>query len=253
MPSALVLFVCAFACTTLDAQPKKLGEFTEATTEKGEPIKYPWTCPKDVSQIVVLGVGGGGGGGCASPNVNTNGGGGGSGGGWDYILLDVKPGATYTIVVGNGGAGSSTKADGVNGGDTSVSLGEKPIAVWRGGIGGHSGGVYSDGKGGQSVSNGGSGGDGAKSPSAGRGEDRNSLMLFSVIRIGGKAGDVSGRAGGSGGASYGDGGDGGFPSGPGGNAKPNSGGGGGGAGNNTNQPQKPGGNGGTGQLVIYRL
>lgn len=70
-----------------------------------------WTAPLDVTSVEALVVGGGGGGGY------SGGGGGGAGGVIYNASYPVIPGTTYPVIVGSGGAGSSTfaRVNGVNG------------------------------------------------------------------------------------------------------------------------------------------
>jgi hypothetical protein len=80
---------------------------------------YYWTCPAGVTQIKVIVSGGGGAGG---PVGGTGAGASGGGaGGTSIATPTVVPGTTYTIVVGAGGA-STTTGNGGNGG-TSTAFG----------------------------------------------------------------------------------------------------------------------------------
>ena len=97
----------------------------------------PWTVPATVTTVTVScwGGGGGGGGGTSSGAFGTDGGGGG-GGAFATSVFTVTSGQTYTITVGNGGAGgASTGGNGATGGSSTVTgLAGTVIAV--GGKGG---------------------------------------------------------------------------------------------------------------------
>lgn len=79
---------------------------------------HTWDAPPGVTSVNYLIVGGGGG---SGGGYNTGGGGGGGGGMVRIGVLDVTPGTTYTIVVGDGGAGgisdhtSQTETSGISG------------------------------------------------------------------------------------------------------------------------------------------
>ncbi len=111
-----------------------------------------WTCPAGVSQITIelWGGGGGGGGGCGNCNNTvcvqsfTRGRAGGNGGSGGYIKanINVVPGTSYSIQVGNGGSGGAagnTFYTGCNAGGTGGSGGNTSfngIVVANGGTGG---------------------------------------------------------------------------------------------------------------------
>ncbi|MEU4213226.1 glycine-rich domain-containing protein [Streptomyces sp. NPDC026206] len=96
----------------------------------GSPGEYTFTVPEGVSQVHVAAVGGGGGGGGGGGNNNgTLSGGAGGGGGSGAVAscdIEVRPGETFTIMVGSGGAGggggSGRRGNGASGeeGDDSV-------------------------------------------------------------------------------------------------------------------------------------
>ena len=70
------------------------------------PATYTWTCPSNVTSVLVSMAGGGGGGVCGyiySPGA-SGGAGGGGGAAVEEYGLSVSPGTTYTVVVGSGGA-----------------------------------------------------------------------------------------------------------------------------------------------------
>ena len=180
-----------------------------------------WTAPATTNSITYWVVGGGGGGGAAFDNGGAGGGGGG------MVLsgtMSVTPGTTYTIVVGDGGAGgigtgvsptARTETDGSVGGNSSFDT----IVALGGGYGyksrGNSGTSAAGGtqvSGSSTASTGGSGGGGGRGGGGGGGESSNGSN--------GAAFNSSGSAGGSGGAgvsnsitgtsvTYGAGGDGG--------------------------------------------
>ena len=83
-------------------------EYTTAGT-------YTWVAPAGVTSVCVVCVGGGGGG--SWHNNNSTGAG---GGGLGYKNnISVTPGNSYTVVVGNGGAGASVfNTAGSNGGES---------------------------------------------------------------------------------------------------------------------------------------
>jgi Collagen triple helix repeat (20 copies) len=92
--------------------------------------------PANVTHMLVELVGAGGaGGGSLSTSVS---GGGGGGGAYTKTLITVTPGATYSIVVGNGGTGANG-ANGSNGGTSSiVDSSNNVLAYANGGSGGPS-------------------------------------------------------------------------------------------------------------------
>lgn len=67
-----------------------------------------WTCPAGVTTVLVWGMGGGAGGGGGQNGTSAFGGSGGYGGGGTVLqpaIIDVVPNTTYTITIGDGGAG----------------------------------------------------------------------------------------------------------------------------------------------------
>ena len=80
-----------------------------------------WTVPDCVTEIEIETWGAGGGGG-STEKVSWSGCGGGGGGAYSKSILQVTPGATYSIVVGSGGIKGANVAapggDGTDGGDT---------------------------------------------------------------------------------------------------------------------------------------
>ena len=79
------------------------------------PGTYSFVCPPDVTSVSVVCIGGGGQSG-NSRGSNSNGGG---GGGLGYKNnIEVVPGNTYTVVVGDGGKASGIYGNGSDGGDS---------------------------------------------------------------------------------------------------------------------------------------
>jgi len=113
-----------------------------------------WVAPDGVTEVEYLVVAGGGGGG-------GNRGGGGGAGGFRTGFLTVVPGNSYTVTVGNGGAGGVNNTYGANGGNSTFDA----ITSTGGG-----GGAYNQaGGGGHNGSAGGSGGGGARGGAGGAG------------------------------------------------------------------------------------
>jgi len=110
-----------------------------------------WTAPAGITSVDYLVVAGGGGGGMGSAHGKCSGGGGGAGG-MLTGTLSVTPSSSYTVTVGDGGAGNTNV--GSDGGDSVFSS-----ITATGGGGGGGGGV--DGR------DGGSGGGGDGEPTAG--------------------------------------------------------------------------------------
>jgi hypothetical protein len=135
--------------------------FSESTT---------WTCPEGITQITIELWGGGGGGGSSSGwqyqysgsncykefyNWPGNGGYGGYGvdggnggyGGYNKTVLNVEPGMSYSIIVGDGGLGGdgmcpigvNEGTDGGDGGGSSLMLNEVVLVSGEGGNGGTKG------------------------------------------------------------------------------------------------------------------
>ena len=120
-----------------------------------------WKAPSDVSSVRLLVVGGGGaGGGKNNTSKPDDGFGGGGGGGFTEVdSIAVTPGGTYDIVVGKGGAATTSKSE--NGGQSSfVGTGVEARAD-----GGGAGGAYDAV--GVAGANGGGGGGGKSSFKAG--------------------------------------------------------------------------------------
>jgi hypothetical protein len=83
------------------------------------PGEYLFTVPAGVTRLHVelWGGGGGGGGGIVDLFLARFPGGGGNGGAYVRAIVEVNPGETYRVVVGDGGAGNAW-GDGARGGDT---------------------------------------------------------------------------------------------------------------------------------------
>lgn len=140
------------------------GAFSGIVQTYGTPGTYTITVPTDMGwsavnmRFMLQGGGGGGGGGAASANEKkgASGGGGGAGSAINVTLNNLTPGATYTLVVGAGGAGgpfSSIGQPGGAGGATSLAGYSAP-----GGGGGGGGNPYSGGTAGAGGSIGGTSG-----------------------------------------------------------------------------------------------
>jgi hypothetical protein len=101
---------------------------SKATNKIGYTTSGTWTCPANVFQIIVELWGGGGGGGGALAGGNNyvctiSQGGKGGDGGYTKAVVNVNPGTSYTITVGNGGSGAGWYGgypnDGAPGGSSS--------------------------------------------------------------------------------------------------------------------------------------
>ena len=117
-----------------------------------------YTAPATTTAINLLVVGGGGGGGGINPQHGGSGGGG--AGGLIYLNnLSVTPGSTYSVTIGEGGAGgeasNSPAGNGASGGDTTFVYSPSVSIIGEGG----GGGSYSD-----DGAPGGSGGGNGNSP-----------------------------------------------------------------------------------------
>jgi hypothetical protein len=111
-----------------------------------------WVCPPGVNNIILQGCGGAGGGGGGSGGSSSAAGQGGGGGGaaeWITAPVQVTPGTTYTITIGNGGVGGTAGIpngglgiNGIGGGTTSFVNGATSVHFF-GGAGGNGGSIYS--------------------------------------------------------------------------------------------------------------
>ncbi len=225
------------------------GAAQAASTQYASAGSFSWTVPAWVTSITVEAWGGGGAGG--GQDQNSDGGGGGGGGAYSRSILAVTPGATYTIVVGAGGA-SVAGGSGGDGGDSyfgnlgtllakggkggSPSTGTPPAGGAGGAAAEGVGAVrFSGGNGGQGINNNnGRGGPGGSS--AGTAQDGTSGPApWSTTTA--AAAPAGGGIGGNGGGNGNDG------------AAPASGNGGGGGGSGEGSNRR-GGNGAPGKVVI---
>jgi hypothetical protein len=77
-------------------------------TDLSDSSNHATLLPNALSSVEVLVVAGGGAGGCGEGNLNGDGGGGGGGGGVVYVAnFPVTSGTSYTVTVGDGGAGNA--------------------------------------------------------------------------------------------------------------------------------------------------
>lgn len=100
-----------------------------------------WTCPNEVTRIIVWGQGGGGAGGAGSTNIHGAVGGGGGGAAiLTSVVLDVIPNTNYSITIGTGGVGSSMSTNNGDGGNGANTLFDNKIIFFgaHGGRGGKS-------------------------------------------------------------------------------------------------------------------
>ena len=162
---------------------------TSSGEEEGDiifntPGSYTWTAPQGVTAVAAVTIGGGGGG------TNSDGGGGG-GLGWNNNIT-VVPGQTYTVVVGQGGAGADGSRGDSNNGEDSWFIDSDTV---RGSGGTHHGGGFA-GDGGNSGGSGGSFGGGG-------GAGDYSAALQGGGGTGGSSSLIGGGAGGGGVGVYG--------------------------------------------------
>jgi hypothetical protein len=87
------------------------------TASYSSPGTHTWTVPVGVIQPRVRVWGGGGGGGGGAPGQDA--GGGGAGGGYTEGVFSVTPGASITVIVGDGGVGGTPGNPGNSGGSSS--------------------------------------------------------------------------------------------------------------------------------------
>jgi hypothetical protein len=83
-----------------------------------------FTVPANITHVMVEMWGGGGGGATF---------GAGGGGAYTRTVVNVNPGATYTVIVGAGGVGSSNASNGSNGGETEFTDVSSNILAFAGG------------------------------------------------------------------------------------------------------------------------
>ena len=183
------------------------GQIVETFSTPGS---FTWTCPANVTQVVVDCWGGGGGGG-NSANNTINGGSGGGGGAYAKKTFSVVPGNAYYLTVGGGGTGAPAYSNvaALYGGDSwfntlnSVPTSNNAVLA-KGGSGGFNNAAFSPNNGGsglnsfgdvlfaggsgrQALSSGGGGGGSAASSNA------NGVWATSAL------GAISGGDGGNGG------------------------------------------------------
>ncbi len=187
------------------------GSITNISVPYGDvefttPGTYSWTVPNDVTQVSVLCIGGGGAG---NGDGSLGGGGGGAGLGWKNNI-SVTPGQSYTVVVGDRGAGgsgsngedsyfinTSTVKGGGGGGTVTGSGGSGGSYTGDGGGNGGSGGSTAGG----GIYEGGGGGAGGYSGNGGNGGGGDGTTNPQNVGSSGAGGDGSG--GGGGGGAYG--------------------------------------------------
>ncbi|MDE2099073.1 MAG: hypothetical protein KGL39_17600 [Patescibacteria group bacterium] len=97
------------------------------------PGTYTFTVPSGVTRILALLWGAGGGGAGAGTTGGGGAGGGGAFGGW---FLDVTPGESVSITVGQGGSGGASGANGAAGGASSITVAGTTYTANGGGAGG---------------------------------------------------------------------------------------------------------------------
>ncbi len=109
-----------------------------------------FTVPAGVTRLLVEAWGAGGGGGGDGGMATIAGGGGGAGGNGGYArgVVEVTPGATLEIVVGEGGAAGAQGSDGSDGGSSEVRASGIALVSAQGGGGGDAGAVMDGGAGG---------------------------------------------------------------------------------------------------------
>lgn len=117
-----------FLAKAMRAAPQRADAFTANGT---------WTCPANVTEVLLEMWGGGGGGAGASQSGTAAGqsgtGGGGGGGAQKFVTrVAVTPGTVYAVTIGGGGVGGGGSASGDDGADTTFGS----LATARGGGGG---------------------------------------------------------------------------------------------------------------------
>lgn len=217
---------------------------------------YLWTAPPGTTSVKAEATGAGGGGGSGAGFAGPGGDGGGGG---EYAAnnsIAVTPGATYQVIVGNGGNGAGRNTINVgNDGGLSKFTGDSVTVTGHGGGGGGSisRGSFGPGGTGSSAPTHHDGGDGGVNivnlAGAGGGASATSSA------VGGNGTSPSGVTHGNGGSGQGNGGDGGNGASSGnaqaghGGTKPGGGGGGGGASSGNGNTEK-GGDGADGKVVL---
>lgn len=168
-----------------------------------------WTCPGDVTSVIVSMCGGGGGGGGATGST-----GGGGGGGAQCRTKEtavVVPGTSYTVTIGAGGAGGGPDQVGIAGGVTSFGI----LLSTSGGSGGARGtfptaGGAAGGAGGVDGGTGGSAGAGVVGGSGGGTRYGGGGLGGASTNVGGAGGSFGGGGGGGNASASGGAGAGGF-------------------------------------------
>jgi hypothetical protein len=95
-----------------------------------------WTAPAGVTNVYATMCGGGGGGGACAASTDAGGGGGGGAAAYKKLLINVTPGAVYTINVGLAGTGGSAGPGGTGGTSSIISATLVTLASCAGGAGG---------------------------------------------------------------------------------------------------------------------
>jgi len=175
------------------SDPSSSSDTVEGDIIFTEPGTHTWTAPQGVTAVAAVAIGGGGGGsGGAQDGGEQRLAGGGGGLGWNNNIT-VVPGQTYTVVVGEGGAGSPTRRFQSTDGKDSWFIDSDTV---RGGGGTQHGGDFA-GDGGEGGRSGGS--------SGGGGAGGYSEALQGGGGTGGYSTIIGGGAGGGGTGLYGNG------------------------------------------------
>jgi Glycine-rich domain len=115
-PHNLLFAAGLLGAPAITANPAEAGSAFTAVADYTAAGSYTFTVPAGITTLLVQFYGAGGGGGEGS----TLRGGGGGAGAYVMSVVSVTPGDTYTIDVGEGGAGGTNGQAGGNGGDTSI-------------------------------------------------------------------------------------------------------------------------------------
>jgi len=115
------------ASNSITATVVTCATFTTAGT-------FSWVAPAGVTSVAAVAVGGGGGG--AGSNSSGCSGTGGGGGALSYVNgISVTPGNSYTVVVGDGGAGQAANAGSIGNAGNTSSFGSTFVSAGGGGAG----------------------------------------------------------------------------------------------------------------------